>query len=379
MNHFIRKNRRSLMLLMVIALSFVLNACGGGGKGYSEPDNIVASIVVSPSTALLTDLSDTHILHAQAYNAAGEAIDSMITWVSSNPTIIEVNADGEVTNLDYVGSSSITAQSGNVSSNTATIIAIQAAINSVFVNDEQVMSAPVLVDPSIPVGLGARYSLNIDSAVQVAPGDILLGSETAPVGGRVVDVVSGVSEHVVTLELIPIYEMFTKIKIDETYHLTADDAVISDALDGLYTMEKQADGSYSFVPNLGLLPSGVSNASDKLECIRKPITKPTIPLTINMPTLMGGFKLDLNPVIQYDSDGGGLQKLGLAGTAESKIEVKATVDFAFEGKVECTLELVRVPVPLTGPLSVVLGGSIPVGVGVEFARKTHFGSNRCRN
>ncbi len=207
-----------------------------------------------------------------------------------------------------------------------------------------------------------------------------------PVGGRVVSVTTtGEGNSLVTLEMIPINEMFTSLKIDQTYKLTNDDIEISDSIASFYSMEKNEDGSYKFTqkpnistkssygnngfspPLLSGTPTGtVANPFHPLECNS---TLPTIPLTLNVLPLSDNMTLDLNLIIQYDSDNEGLQKLALAGLLQTVLQLNPTLDIAFEGKIECTLELVTVTIPVGGPLALILGAQVPFGIGFEIGGK----------
>jgi hypothetical protein len=106
--------RTWLSLLTCLAL---LGACSGGGGGtpVAPVDNTVASVSVAPAASLSLQSGTTASLTASALNHSGKVLSGQVaTWSSSDPTIASVSG-GVVTAL-LVGTASITAQVGGVSS-----------------------------------------------------------------------------------------------------------------------------------------------------------------------------------------------------------------------------------------------------------------------
>jgi len=376
---------RSIQFLIFLSLAFMLVSCGGGSENKEDHVSQVVRIQVSPGTVLLTGLNERHQLKAIAYNAAGEEVEinSPISWTSNKSDVIQVNDSGELEALSSVGSAIISATIDNVNSNDVSVFTIQPVANSVFVNDEQIIGEPELVDPTQATGVGTRYKVTLKGSQTVEPGDMLLGNETQPIGGRVVDKSETNGDTVVTLELVPINEMISELKIDESYELTNEDVELAEDLDSLYVMEKNKDGSFRFTPKLGGAlsksvaralsgretgtPTGTpTNPFHPLECSS---SLPTIPLTLNALPISDSLSIDLDLIIQYDSNNEGLQKLALAGEVKGSLKVTPTFDIAIEGKISCDLQLVTLTVPVGGPVALVLGAQIPIGIGFEIGGK----------
>ena len=379
-----RKSLPGLTIILTIAL-FMLTSCGSGGAGTQDDPNRVSRIEITPGTALLSELDQTRQLKAVAYNASGDVVAADFTWESSNPSLMSVDSQGQVTNHDYVGSSVISASADGIAGQ-ATLLAVGLMPNSVLVSDEQVLDTPQLLDTSTPPDIGSHYLVTLEAQVMVSVGDILLASESAPVGGRVVEVVDTAGGKQVTLELIPFNQMFSKLKIDQTYHLTHKDVEIPQAVSDGYVISENPDGSLNFTPRtsnrvrpgtaqrndlaIGVPVGTVADPESLLSCKAEltPQTSP-LPLTLNTLPVSNGLTIDMDLIVDYDSQGSGLQKLALGGQAKLEIKVTPTLDIAVEGKLSCEMELVTFTIPVGGPIAVVLGGQIPIGLGFELGGK----------
>ena len=93
------------------------------GNGNGEPDNTVATVVVSPSVGSV-ERGETLQLQATARNSAGATLSSVsFTWSSSNTDVATVNSSGLATG-ENAGSATITATTSGVSGN-ATLTVVQ--------------------------------------------------------------------------------------------------------------------------------------------------------------------------------------------------------------------------------------------------------------
>src|SRR5205814_3570243 len=81
-----------------------------------EPELILPTcagcIVITPSALLFTKAGDHATVRAQAYDAKGAKIDVPITWESSRPNDVTVDAQGQVVSAIALGSSQIRARAG---------------------------------------------------------------------------------------------------------------------------------------------------------------------------------------------------------------------------------------------------------------------------
>lgn len=112
--------RFPLICLMVMPLL----ACGGDDTTGPQTGNgtaTVATVVVTPGSAMLVSLGEMVQLTASAQDASGNTLSGKtFTWLSSDESVATVNGSGLVTALAN-GSVTITASSGGVTSNSVTI------------------------------------------------------------------------------------------------------------------------------------------------------------------------------------------------------------------------------------------------------------------
>ena len=84
----------------------------------------MASVAVAPGAVTLVSLGGSMPLSATARNAGGVTVAATFTWISSNPSIVEVNATGSATALSN-GVASITATAAGIGSNAVTVTVAQ--------------------------------------------------------------------------------------------------------------------------------------------------------------------------------------------------------------------------------------------------------------
>ncbi|HEX9563587.1 MAG TPA: Ig-like domain-containing protein [Gemmatimonadaceae bacterium] len=113
---------RALPLLMALG-------CGGGGETSGPDPNQVASVVVTPPSATLTNIGATSQLSAEARNASGAAVSGKtFSWTSSNGAVATVSGSGLVTATGG-GTTTIRATvSGGTTSGTAAVTVQQTVV-----------------------------------------------------------------------------------------------------------------------------------------------------------------------------------------------------------------------------------------------------------
>ncbi|MCG8533686.1 MAG: Ig-like domain-containing protein [Pseudomonadales bacterium] len=379
---------RPINTLLFLLISLLLAACGGGSSSGGEGEQTerqlinVSRIELTPNTVMLTSLNDSRTLNPVAYDESGNVVDVEFTWESSNPAFISVNNNGVITNEDYAGSATITASAQGVSA-TATVLAVELMPNSVLISDTDVLGNPQMETPDAVPTVGTRYTVEIKTNVNVTVGDLLIASETARIGGRVVEVITNGNSQTVKLEMVPISELFATLKINEVYALNPNNAQVVDEVNALYNVTRHANGSFDFTPKPtapGTAPLkhtlGASTAASTFgqalgthQLFECSTTLPTIPLNLTGPALATGVTPDLNLIIQYDSAGENLQKLAVQGSLKLELKVKLTATAAFEGKVNCLMPLLRIPVPFNGAAAAYFGAGIWIGPGFEVGGK----------
>ena len=125
----------------VAVVTIVLNACGGGGSGATDPvpPRAVGTITVSPPDVTLEALGATSQLEASARDRNGNVISASFSWGSSNTAVVTVDSNGLVSAVSN-GMATVTVRSGTVSAS-ATVTVEQEPASISFSPDEVVMTA----------------------------------------------------------------------------------------------------------------------------------------------------------------------------------------------------------------------------------------------
>jgi hypothetical protein len=75
---------------------------------------------------------------------------------------------------------------------------------------------------------------------------------------------------------------------------------------------------------------------------------------------------------------GGLLRLALLGDVHAEIKAEPRLESSFETKVDCGATLATVTLPIGGPIALIFGGQVPLGVGFEINGKTTLASTGLR-
>ncbi len=363
---------------IIIILSLLLAACGGG----ASQDTRIASIKIVPGAVMLTQVGEQRALRAQAYNAAGDEVDATFSWSSSHPDQVAIDANGMLT-AQTLGSAEIKATADGVASESVLVLMTLPVANARLVADEQIVGDFSPVDPTMPYGLGFQYTVTLRGIDLPQVGEVLLGTGEAPLGGRVVAVTRNGQDAVVTLEIIPLPEMFDRLALNEAIDLSNAPVTIPQEVADYYDVKTNPDGSLLFT--LKANEPGISKPSARGNSAARAIgtfANPFHPFVCDFPGV-SFFKLDtLSPTITlernlslpiiYDESTGELRKLSLKGAVKAEFKLTNTLTAQFETKGNCKLELTRITIPVGGPLALVFGGQVPVGVGFEVAGKVTF-------
>jgi len=403
-------------LPLILLIMAFLSACGGSSNSPVVPDApvddvtppvaTVTSLSITPRSALLARLDDTHQLSAELFDEDGAMVDKPVVWTSSDPNIVAVDEQGLLTSMGTIGSAEVTAEVDGVTSSPVIVAVVLPALNTQFVNDDQVVGDMELVDPESVYAPGAQYRVTLTDVDVPDIGTVLVAREDLPIAGGVVDVQQNGNEVIVTLEVLPLNELFTSLKIDQVFVPTEDDIVISQIAEEHYTMERLAEGSYLFtlLPGIPVAEPVASSAQavkipgSNLQAVRPADARVetavgTVADNPNHPfdCSFSGPSFDnasnqvltiqgMSPTIaldqdfalltfDYDSDLGGLQKIAIAGFVKGTFTVRNKLSVQLEGKAGCKLELLEIRLPLPGVLALVLGAQIPLGIGFELSGK----------
>lgn len=246
------KSTNPVLAGLVLGLAMVLAACGNQpGSNPGGPQ--VAKVVITTHAVLLENVGATQQLSAQAFDNRGNPVAANISWESSKPANISIDAQG-VAKGAAVGSSQLRAVVGGVKS-APLVAAVGALANGVVrIPDAKVVSGPAFGNGCGPFEVGCQYTAVLKEVSPTA-GTLWFSKapDGSPVQGKVVSsqpVAEGIQ---VTFEVVPIGDIFKDLKVDEVVDLPSDELEVSEALRANYNVEPLGDGSYQFTPKAGAL------------------------------------------------------------------------------------------------------------------------------
>lgn len=349
--------RRYVLVVSVASLA----ACGGPTPPKPEP----AQVRIAPNGVLLTPDQPTRSLTAVVLDQNGVEMSVPVTWSSTDPSVIAVDADGittadaTVTANASVGAAQVTASVvGGAVSGSITVVAAVPVPGAVVVGDEQVLSDPEPLDPEAGFDLGVLYAVELAGAPP-AVGSILMATGEAPVAGRV----HAVDGAVVTIEVVALDELFSELEIDQSIELgnaellpagKSDAFALTRARDG--TLIARSREGAVLTSDGGLQPqvkfgAGPFQCESDLNFASLSITNVSVNFTPNL-------ALD---VVVTDTR----TRLVLTGNPTATAVFEPVIKVGLQESVECMLTFATLKIPLPGPLGLVLGAAVPVGVGFE--------------
>jgi hypothetical protein len=360
----------------------------------SPTSAVVSSVEVTPAAVMLTLAGESKPLTAVGRGADGTAVAGTATWASDDPAVARVDASGTVTAVAAVGSTTVTATVNGVSS-LPTIVTITTPVDgAVLLTDSQIVSGPIAVDPAGEPAADAPYEVVLEGVTELSPGDIVVNTESKPVGGRVVSTTPEGDAVRVRLVVVPPGELFTAVDFKDTVDLGTGPYEVPADLAEAYDVA-QTGTELTFTPRAatGAVPGpqigsaalaswidpgagqaarqgGVAQGTRALppftDCTRTPSAE-SLPLPL---------KLSAAPAFTFSTTGTVTRQVTAAGTeiavaAEPKItfETGLEVQAAFEAKVECKRTLVVRKFRVPGWAGLFFGGDVEFGAGFEIAGK----------
>jgi hypothetical protein len=248
-------SRLSLPVVVVFLLS-----CGNSGgpagpdptgpTGPTGPTQPAAAVrlEVRPSTVLLTAAGETRALEAVAWDAAGQPTQVQVTWASSDPAAVSVDTAGVATAATALGSAVITASAGGVTSAPVLAVVAEPVAGAVLVDDEQVVAGPEPLSPDDDYGPGWQYRFTLTGLDVPEPGTLMLATGGAAIAGRVVSASASGSGVVVTLELVPMPELFERLSMDVALSLDDVPLEVDAGLAQHYHIRRLPTGAVRFDP-----------------------------------------------------------------------------------------------------------------------------------
>lgn len=372
-------NRLTPTLLVSILLS---SACGGEGPTEPPPAGNATGLVIAPGALLFAEAGASQQLRAYAVDADGDSTLVDATFQSSDPTVVSIGGDAVATGGTTLGSAQIVATSGDLTS--APILALRAtpAAGALLVADSQVVGSIAPVDPAAVYAPGWQYRVRL-RGVSPAVGQVVLASGGAPVGGRTVSVGAAGGDVDVVLELLTIDEMFDQLAVDELMPLQNAELGVPDALRRSFEVRQGGSGAVRLVPRTGLRPftASVSRPSPNAGAIAQEFDlgpfecKAEVPAAFTFPLSLDVFSMELNQTLNLDlviADAS-LQRLVIQGGIAPRLTASPRLTAALEAKAECKVQIATLILPVGGPLALIVGGQVPLGVGFEVGAKASFG------
>ena len=161
-------------------------------------------------------------LAAQVVVPPGAASPGAITWTSTAPDKVSVDATGRLV-ANAIGSAQIFAEADGIRSLPTLVFVAVPQPGALLVTDAQIVSVggPLNVLPDASPGVGTQYQVTLQGVAAPAPGTVVLAAETAPVAGKVVSTRTDATGLIVTLAIAPLYELVSDYDIDWNIDLSA--------------------------------------------------------------------------------------------------------------------------------------------------------------
>ena len=329
-------------------------------EGFESLDRAVR---VSPSSVILTDANSSVSLTAEVLDSHGSVIAAPVTWVSSDPAVVSVNAAGQITSHVDLGSAIISAESPGAPP-TPVLVAVATPVDSaILLTDDEIVGDPAPLDEPSAYGPNFQYEVVLAAGPPPAPGAILINTGEKPVAGQVVSVDDSGSDPVVTLALLPLSDLFDALEIREQVNVGQIAQIEVDADFAGYDLHRSTTGNIVLSP-----PDGAAKAIVPVgEC-----TTPALSELFQFDFEQQGDALyvtpDLDLVFEY-TDANGLERLELVGSVQTVLDVNIAIQAQVEAEVRCQIDIVTLVIPFSGPLGLILSPRIPLGVGFDLGGK----------
>ena len=337
----------------------------------------VASVVrveIDHSGLLFTQLGQTRQLRARAYDAADNEVSATVRWSSSTDSVIGVDANGMATAVAGNGSALITAEVLGRSSAPLLALVSPLAPSVIPVDDADVIRGPQDSDPNAEPDVANTYTVIIGGERVPALGDRLVSTGSQPIAGEVVEVLPVAGGWQLTLRYVPIPELLPSLSIQQTLDLEEAPVVYEEGIEAFYSISRDGD-RFVFTPREpGAAPvAKVGNFSATLApfnrgCEAELSGGPdgSLPITVSEAPSMD---FSLRPSLDIVVHEGQLERFVVHADPQLDIKAALSTSVAFQGKVECKMQLLTIRIPVGGPASFIVGGQVPMGLGAEISGK----------
>ena len=319
------------------------------------------SVVIDQASVFFTGAGQSRALSGRAVDDQGAAMIAPISWSSSAPDQVAVDATGKLTAL-AIGSAQISASVAGIVSAPTLVVVAEPQPGALLVSDAQVVSVG---SPFIPVGSAPtaplQYEITLQAGVAApAPGTVVLAAESAPIAGKVVaSRVDGAGQLVVTLALAPLPQLFRDYDIRWRIALATFPATPTPPLGA----QQSLGAAWSQARAAKAHPLAMARPLDTLSPFKPFDCEASIApqLIEHKATLALDNKLDL--VIE-DSPGHSRHSLEGSATLTGSAGVKLKAGFSAKGTCEATAQL---KFPVLGWVSAIVMPAVRFGLGAELA------------
>ena len=355
---------------LLLAFASVLSSCGGGGSGGSgtestPPSLIQVARIEIAGGALLSGVGSERQLSALITDSAGHGVSTPLTWTSSAPSAIAVDASGKVHALVPSGSAFISASAGGVSAEAVSVLVTALQAQTTVINDSHIASDPAPVDSAVPYGPGFRFSLQLRGVPTPLPGALILSEGKRSIAGRVVSSSRTGEISDLTLEAVALVDAFPNLELDDSFSPSPASVSVNAELTSFVDIVPTASGEVQIKlkPNAVLigtkaraaaLTTSQSTRVGPFQCEGTPTG-----LQITMSALE--MSASLSNLTFHRRVSGGFVSLSWTGPITVSTNVGSSLNVGAQVSTECLLKFFEIAIP-AGPLSAFMRPRAEIGL-----------------
>ena len=323
-----------------VSLTSSAGSATGTRSAFVLSGQPAARLEIHPQTFLLPTPGASQALTVRVLDADGMPTSASVAWQSTKAGVVSVSANGVAT-ASGSGSSTITAQAGAVTSEPALAFVTTPAPGVVTVADEQMVGSMTPTNPQATYGPGWQYRVRL-TGTPPQVGQLIASRGEKPLAGRVVGVQSaGAAGSDVTVELVPLDDVFPNLSISETIPLR------SSATPAVQRRERAPWALAETEFNVG-----------EFECEASLSQPNTNPFTLSAVTK------SVSPTLLVDFDHTATRKrLVVRGGLTGALSANPKLTIGLNGSIECKAEVGEIPIPINGALAIYFGARVKLGVG----------------
>ena len=373
---------KKMVFILMAAVWLTFTGCGGSGidKGEGEAakttDRGAYAVRIVPEKTLFTETDRSAGCEVVLTDEKGNTVHRKVTWRSSHPDVVDVDADGNFHVKGQVGSSQIVVTTEDSVSRSIIVLVTRPAPGVVLVDDGDVEGAVVLTDVNATYGVGTRYMFRWKHAAVPSPGTLMLGTGTQPIAGKVIDAKASGGVVEVELEVVPVDELFEALEMDERVDSETMEPIWNESVVRDYEIEREDEAfrlrpkevgrvlepKYGTSVNRRSFGFGGSNFGYKfaLGIFECEASAATTPVRVSVPqfSISHPMRVDVAFSLQNHDF-----KFVLHNDYEARLDLDLDVVASWTGGLECTKDLVTFPIPVTGAASWFFGFYVPLGIG----------------